>query len=278
MNAFGHLARLALRATQPATGLRPRPLALYEQRASFPEITDRHGEPQQNRAARPGLADRPTAERVENPGAPGRTAAPASSEVTQDPLSVLSRTILDGFAGPPAQSVAVAGSPTAISTPRSTAPADPLDPATAAELVEPRGAALLTRTTDTQRPPAATPAGPDQSPVDSPVGTGPPAAASPSARIDQPPAAVPGVTAALDVPGLPTLSQGPPPPDAAGLPRLHLVRPTEPPPPRPEVTVTIGRIEVLPPAPAKPSSPPAGPRKASTAPKLADYLRDRSGR
>jgi hypothetical protein len=61
----------------------------------------------------------------------------------------------------------------------------------------------------------------------------------------------------------------PPPP---GGRRSSAAAPDKP----PDVTVSIGRIEVVHPAPAPPPSPPAGPRRAPHAPQLADYLRDRS--
>lgn len=63
------------------------------------------------------------------------------------------------------------------------------------------------------------------------------------------------------------------------LPRLH---PGPPPPePAPDVTVSIGRIEVVTPQPPAAPAPPVRPTRAtrpSTAPALADYLRDRSRR
>lgn len=46
----------------------------------------------------------------------------------------------------------------------------------------------------------------------------------------------------------------------------------------PEVTVTIGRIEVVNPAPPAPAPPTPGPRRAPHAPQLADYLSSRRGR
>lgn len=74
-------------------------------------------------------------------------------------------------------------------------------------------------------------------------------------------------------------------PDAAPLPRLRTGASTEAGrrdrrPAAPEVTVNIGRIEVVPPPP---EPPPAAPRprpraRAAGAPALADYLRDRSRR
>lgn len=74
-------------------------------------------------------------------------------------------------------------------------------------------------------------------------------------------------------------------PGAAPLPRLHTGRSSEPGrrdrrPATPEVTVNIGRIEVVPPPPEpRPAAPrPRPPARASGAPALADYLRDRSRR
>jgi len=66
--------------------------------------------------------------------------------------------------------------------------------------------------------------------------------------------------------------------DPGSLPRLHVVRTAEPAAAKPEITVTIGRIEVLQPAPEPPAPRPAPPGKGATAPDLAEYLRDRSGR
>jgi hypothetical protein len=70
----------------------------------------------------------------------------------------------------------------------------------------------------------------------------------------------------------------PPVADPGSLPRLHVVRTAEPAAAKPEITVTIGRIEVLQPAPEPPAPRPAPPGKGATAPDLAEYLRDRSGR
>jgi len=70
-------------------------------------------------------------------------------------------------------------------------------------------------------------------------------------------------------------------PAAAGpqaLPRLHAVPAPEPAAGKPEITVTIGRIEVLQPAPEPPAPRPTPPVKGATAPDLAQYLRERSGR
>jgi hypothetical protein len=66
--------------------------------------------------------------------------------------------------------------------------------------------------------------------------------------------------------------------DSHRLPRLHTARTTEPSSAKPEITVTIGRIEVLQPAPEPPAVRPAPSGKGATAPDLAEYLRERSGR
>ncbi|MDQ5839767.1 MAG: hypothetical protein M3537_01140, partial [Chloroflexota bacterium] len=70
----------------------------------------------------------------------------------------------------------------------------------------------------------------------------------------------------------------PPVADPPSLPRLHAVRTAEPAAASPEITVTIGRIEVLTPAPDAPAPRPARPGRGATAPDLSEYLRDRSGR
>lgn len=271
----GHLARLAARAIRPTSdGLRPRVPALFEQPAGLP--------------ADPAIA------------------LPLSAVHGGDPLRDLSRARGRAAAGPapvpPSRSSdgrgvrdgAVPGAGQGGSHDE-----DPRDTQRSPD----RGASISGRI----RPPDAVPPASAPSPEEPPPGS--PAPRSPSARSTVPEPVVASLVATAVSAGLRPLAgdrvrhgsredeqgtppagapTGPPVPAAlltAPLPRLQpeLTRTarSDLTPAAPAVTVNIGRIEVVPPPPAPPQ-PPAQPRRprsrASGAPPLAEFLRDRSRR
>lgn len=245
----GYLTRLAVRSTRAATGLRPRTPSLFE--AATPTAFDH---------VRPGWRDV-----SETPPVP-----------TDDPTPAITARLHDG------------GEPTLAET----------RPFRARSAPSPEPSTVRDR--DEARP--ASDAGPSirtiaasLSPLPSDVPT-----ARPAPRLTEYPHDVSPVreehapSAHADAATVRTSSLTPDAPPAFGnrlpstiaerdvdiaLPRLHPGPPA--PEPAPEVSVSIGRIEIVtPPTPAPPATVvrPARATRPSTAPALADYLRDRSGR
>lgn len=300
----GHLARLALRATRPVPGLRPRTPALFEQGARAWSLEPDPAQPD----ATQGAVTQPDATQ---PDATQRAVTQRASHFPDGTRPDLPRTDIESpetapdpprhptANRPPAQ-VEPRGPATSSTTSPAGGPANPVvsfvSPAPAP--TEPR-----TRRAHPVEPPARStswrPDGPDEVPQDrSNDRTG-----SPKAWTDLPalPTALPPSSAVL-----PT-EHGPDPaaldrredaseaaigelrlrgalPDgterlSAPLPRL-LPQTDREPSRAPEVTVTIGRIEVLPaPRPAPPPPPVRAPaRRRTNAPDLAAYLRDRGRR
>ena len=295
MSTSGYFARLAARSTQPTTGLRPRRLSLYEQppssalNASRPEPGSAILAPPR-RSAPPAPADRaretpepadaPTA-RAAAAAAPSALAPPTNRDVPPAGPTVDQPSIEPGVPQDPTGLHADEPSPQAP-RPEPPRPHSPLTPRRLPEtaLAGERRNGDGDRTGAEAKAPARTPA--VTSPADSVAvpalshvsttedmrPTSAEAAAHPASRDGEPDAVV--QLRPADVPQ---------PPDPPRLPQLHPRVRLEPPgTPAPQVTVTIGRIEVLPPAPPPRPSEPAPPARAPTAPALADYLRERSGR
>jgi hypothetical protein len=256
----GHLARLAVRATLPTGGgLRPRRPSLFEQPVALPAVeTAPVALPgaEEDGGAPGAVAPRPRGRAVAAPGPalPTRSAEVLVHRVRATPADAQESTNTQYSA--PAQDsphprvpdrtpdAASSGS----AAPRSAAAhpsASPLPERVVASLVAEAVSAGL-------RPPAVDRAQRRSADAE-------PATTSADVPTGAPPATAP----------LPRL-QAPRLPEPARGDRRHAT---------PEVTVNIGRIEVVPPPPEprKPVTPRPRPRtRASGAPPLADYLRDRN--
>jgi hypothetical protein len=247
----GRLARLAVAAVRPSAGLRPRPVAMFETPPAA-EIDALDG-------PRAGVTEAgpPPAEPPRSP--PTRTPAAASRRHEE--------AVADAAGTPSRSGEGVPASATAAVTPLRGRGQEPRAEPAAAERP--------------QVPAVRSPEIPRLRPARHPVATaigGATGDAVPPAPSDPP-----GQRGADRPPPEPLrLLPGTQQPDEhrEPLPRLH----PEPPPARDRtrVTVTIGRIEVAPePAPQarEPTTPRrTEPRRATSAPRLGDYLRDRSRR
>ncbi len=256
MNAPGHLERLALRSTRPGSGLRPRPVSVFEQSGGLGVV------------AVESTALAPASSRQEPGPDPVSLDRPTPRQVVADPLGKREE---PSVPGPPARMHPVEPTPPSPLVPRAPPPAAGGEPHSPPDRVEPQPwlrsggpeiagrAHAETATSSAHHQPASPEAG------ETPVTASPVRHSKPdSPRLPPPCPTAPRPTAA--------------PLDPKTLPRLH-PRPTvDPPTPAPAVTVTIGRIEVLPPAPPKPPPPRAKPRAVATAPTLGDYLRERNER
>lgn len=269
-----HLARLALRATGAATpGLRPRSPSMFEQPIATPTTTGTRGQPASD-VPRPG----PAATAPAAPPEARRAAAPPVSESGH--MGYLVRdleTRPDGQRGEAARTEAGAR------------PDGDVEPALASPVradrrgVLPSDVGVAERVSAALRSVTRQPAERGNlqfSPLEPALPTAPPVSEGRQSedrpvevlvRVDE------QIRAAVEAEGsgdrTPVVAPTP-------MPTLHpqplARRPGSP----PQVTVSIGRIEVLP-APAAPAKPPPRSRpqpKSSGAPKLADYLRDRSRR
>lgn len=267
----GHLSRLALRATGAApSGLRPRLPSMFEQALTTPAVAEEHGQPLRDvsrRGPAPATSLPPEARR-----AAVRSPAPQGGQPADDPDRDLHETQPDhpGAESSPAAADLRSGTdlvPVASMPARADVPDVPPGEVGVGELVSAA---------------AVTVAGQVAERVDDHVTRLEPTllTAPPRAKGQQPEDRLLDVLERIEDPlgG----QVGPPGPAApTPMPTLHpqpLARGQGSPP---EVTVNIGRIEVLP-APAAETMKPA-PRqrpqpKPSGAPKLADYLRDRSRR
>lgn len=301
----GYLARLASRATRPATGLRPRTAGMFEgashasadtfgdavgrwtpaQQAAHTVASDADGrEPGHRPSVEPQVEATPTA-------AGADISADSSAELTTKARDGATDGSTDGAwtsAVPPERRRLWAASTSVADAHDTGVAAHDVTEAHQATLPIPNGKNVFQQiSTQTMSGGAggsaplevashdARPGSADRVPDRSDPGLGSPSPSSsppdlPSWEISEP---------ALPSPrpiGEPARRQAPlPAPDPPGLPRLHPSMP-EPDATPAGVTVTIGRIEVLPPAPDKPPrKPPRQRARPATAPLLGDYLRQR---
>jgi hypothetical protein len=313
VTSSGYLARLAARSVQPAEGVRPRPASAFEDRGPgrLGRLSDLGSTPRaiQGRGA---LAD--SGQGVGRTLEP--MTSDSSTTPREGPSKEKSPVTLAPPAAQPFD-VAAAGPPaddpdTSSSRPNASDPIESASPVGAgtlasaslhsgADIVPPRGH-LPSRSS----PPADRPGlehsqvserldgeAPDNRTARAAELT-PPLAATPSrlapagegedGRGAAPPSLAEMRGVADAVPDLPALAQETAPASAtvsSVLPRIRATASEREQPtaaPEPPITVTIGRIEVLPPAPPQPSPVPSGHRRAPGAPDLGDYLRGRSGR
>jgi hypothetical protein len=270
----GHLARLALQATRPGTSgpgtLRPRTPSLFERPASSGVLSEEYAEPPAiARTSREGPS-RADAEVTPDPGRqrPARPGQPRpvvdippsteSQEIAGEPARAAPASLAEAEETPqeaPRHARATDVSLTARPEPSSVGVPHLLDGVTGA---------VTDRLTHVVGPgaTAAAVAAPAEDHPDRPgvPGQGPAGSAAPAAE-----------------PGMHGETSRSPIPSSQPLPRLTPAPRDDPSPP--EVTVNIGRIEVVQPATPERKPPQAPPRtRDSGAPKLADYLRDRSRR
>lgn len=251
-----HLARLALRATRPGTGLRPRPLALFEEPGGDSRRTEYDGPgplpaPPPRRSA-PDSPAPASASPVPTLGAAAVTASEAVSVAARRPEPVPA-----SAPGNHAQAEQH-GSPLREMGATGEAAPDAAPIRGHFEALPPRVEAEPSRPVQGQRAghgllsTAVVPVAAEQAAEE------PPRRADSAPRSHEPPAREAG--------------------DPVYLPRLTPVSRSEP-ATEPTITVTIGRIEVLPPAEPRKRTVPAKERRTETgAPNLAEYLRDRSRR
>jgi len=285
----GHLARLALRATRPANsgsgGLRPRTPSLFERSASVAGLPEEYaGEPVASSpppvaSARAGdtaaeHSQLPSAEAVDrSPGQALERPRARSAEVEANPLAP----------APAAHPVEPGNDRERIQpAPDSREDGSPAAPAASVALDRPPLVEQVTQAVTSQLAEiVAAPLGGRASPPDPPValadaGTARDAAthapAQPGDETSPAAVVVRAIAPEPTVPAKKTANLQ----HATPLPRLTPAPPAEP--DKPGVTVNIGRIEVLPPPKAQPPAPPPVRKRESGAPKLADYLRDRSRR
>lgn len=273
----GHLTRLALRATRSATaasgGLRPRTLSLFERQPSATGFPDEYAVrtppfPRSTRQAAPDASPDPGVP----PGAqPVPFAEPGASAVTPvlSPLSI-------AHALPSADSAGFPVADRAPSPGAAAADSRKAEPAAPASRPEPMGRSE--RTEPAERATTAPPADPPHAPAGRPhpPPTTPPPSRPEAPRADEP-APAPAVGRVDPARTAVAPASPAPPPQPTPLPRLTPAPREEP--AKQGVTVNIGRIEVVQPPKAEPR--PAAPRpraKQGGAPKLADYLRERSRR
>ncbi len=264
----GHLTRLALRATRATGGLRPRQPSLFE--PALPEAT----EPATTETVRV------------RPVSPPEVAATPPETPISEPHESRSTPAAAPHVGHELESVA---SSAADSAPSSAAPSQqpewavPATPAASSEAVPQKSLSGSIEPTHLigRRRTDKFPAGPPEREPDQPLSRRtvlrvvkpavprdrPP---SPTSRSPEP--------SASPTKALPAQIERvvPPEPETRTVPRLH-PQPTKPLQAPPDVTVTIGRIEVVPPPAPQPVRPRRRPAKPSTAPTLADYLRDGPG-
>lgn len=265
----GHLARLVVRSTRPAEGGLRRPLpSMFEQSSSDPVPASVHAAEKHIRL--------PAGE-----GSPRTTSPQGDVEV---PAVVFSPTP-DDSTPHPAQP-RTGGARTQANRPQETVPTVTAEPVRHGSEsprqvdlrsepplpeAEPSTPARLSIHEQVERLPTADrfSAGPRETPVVDRRENGPPGSPESLPRADVRPV-------------VPVRQEGqrsdPSNPD---LPRLQPPSRTRQRPARPEVTVNIGRIEVIPPTPEPRKPPPERPRaplRAPGAPKLADYLRERKSR
>ena len=311
MSSSGYLTRLAARSVQPAEGVRPRPASAFEDRGpvrlgrlSHLGSTSRAIEGRALNDGGQGVAQPRESLTSDSSTVPREGASRTKSEVTLAPPAAQPFDV--AAAGPPEDDPDTSSSrpnPSDVIESASPVGSGTVAPASlhsGADIV-PRRGQLPSRSS----PPVAGP-GLEHSQVSERLdGEAPdstaraaaptlplPAAPSRSTPADEgedgrgaaPPSLVEVRRVPEAVPDPPTIAHEPAPPSAtisSVLPRIRATASereqptaaTEPP-----ITVTIGRIEVLPPAPPQPTPGPSGHRRAPGAPDLGDYLRGRSGR
>jgi hypothetical protein len=276
----GHLARMVVRSTRPAEGgLRRRLPSMFEQPSFDPGPARVHTAEENIRLPVPERSPRTTSPRgdVEVPVVREESELPAvgkSPEVGAAP---------DDFT-PHQTQARTGGARTRRKRPPETVPAQPVrheseSPRRVAARSEPP---LPEAEPSTPARPAVreqveglptadrSSAGPRETPVVDRRANVPPGSPEPLPRADVPPV----------VPVRQERPRGDP--SNPNLPRLQPTSRTGQRSARPEVTVNIGRIEVIPPTPEPRKTPPErrpqAPLRAPGAPKLADYLRERKSR
>jgi hypothetical protein len=252
----GYLMRLATRSSGTARGLRPRAPSLFEAAPAIAEVAlpDASTPSAQVPIARPAPAGPLAFAPADRPLPPLRRPEPSRSSDIE---------IVAPPAPPPAAVATAAASADGAARPD----LRPDPPARTGDHAPVAGPLAVIATSGNESPTIPPHSGPGQR-----------APAAPD-RLSIPPIDAQVGTASV----LPTAPADPP--DDVALPRLH-PGPT-PAPPAPEVKVSIGRIEVVAASPdvasaavtpATPPVRPTTPRRATGAPALADYLRDRSRR
>lgn len=289
----GHLARLACRATQSSSvsagGLRPRTPSLFERPSSAPGLVDEYAveSPSTDPSAGPVRADAPEARRQAlatplTPGSPGvlrpESISPHDEHGQQPGSTPMSAT--DTRPAEPLTATAAAEGGSHTTTPPE--PSSATDPVTLDRrlLVEQVTNVVAEKLPDlvAAAPDAGAPAAPSVNTAH--AGHDQPTRHRASRETTASVGAATGPVGVVVPAGhpdtlRPSRERSAPASSPVPLPRLT---PTPPVEDKPGVTVNIGRIEVVPPPKATPpAARPAGKRETG-APRLADYLRDRSRR
>jgi hypothetical protein len=258
----GYLSRLASRSTQDSSGLRPRAPAMFEADTTVRLDTDvgLPAAPVPDEPTTPVTPPDPPAVRPDGHRDAQRdrhSPVPTLDQQAESRPTPVGLGPVDPLAPWSAPPVRVAGSPRPLAAPAAVTPPEPHRSVPDVRVAGERPALEPTM--------GSTPR-PDGEPgpaLPAPVLTVAPAQAN-APRGPVPDAQPPRPLERDGDVVLPRLFPGPPPPEPAA-----------------EVTVTIGRVEVIaPPAPPT-AAPPPKPARASrpaTAPALADYLQDRSRR
>lgn len=313
MTGSGYLARLAARSIQPAEGVRPRPTSAFEDRGpvTLGPLSDVGSTSRAieggalaesgrglGRPFEPLTSDSSTAP-PEGPaeGKPRSMVAPPAAQPLEAISADLPADDQDASSPHTTTSRPIESASHGVSTP------DPANLHRRAEVVPPPRVHLPTRAS----PRPVDGPDPEHSQVSERLDNEAPdkriaRAAEPTLPLPAPPArSAPaaeagdgrgaarlspvevrrGVDAVHDLPYLAQETAYPPATVSSVLPRVRATasegeQPTAA--PDPPITVTIGRIEVLPPVPKQPAPVSSGHRKAPGAPDLGDYLRGRSER
>ena len=278
-----HLARLAARAAGQGASLRPRSLSQFEQPTSHPSLVEyvAPGDP----ASGPDFPAPPPAASivVRSPVAgperdhprPPSTPLPQGAPVTPD-LPIARRS--PGEEAPPPTSPVRTPEPSLDEVP-AIGPSAALPPAVGLPQVRPERSRTPTEADTVHRPTEAVLPSTRLPEARTRPGVHP-SEAGEAVAVRRQDAPLPPTQRVADHGTTTPRELQPIEPQPAALPRLH-------PAPRsdhgqaPEVTVNIGRIEVLPPRAPEAKRPPAttaARRLTAGAPDLADYLRDRGRR
>ena len=288
----GHLARLALRATSPTTGLRPRPPGLFEQRPDAMSHEEERIPPDDGRPgpAPPDLASEGRPEHARPPSESPAAALPEDTSGWVEPRAT-GESVRRGAA--PVRLHAETDRPVAAEAPTlrvssrrapSAAPGGPSPaPVTSAKLQRAVAAHDQTSMAEPEPQQLAPPLAPDSidsrdSRIDRDRDRDRDLGADPSVRLPGHLPTSPAATAPATPIGRTEWPPSPAPSTPMVVPLPRLQPPAEPAPDAGSgITVTIGRIEVLPPAAAPTPAPPprATTRRTTGAPDLADYLRSR---
>jgi hypothetical protein len=263
----GHVARLVRRSTSGDVGLRPRTASVFEPAPSIESPTSTWLEPPVAAPTAVAHANRVDADRPP----PART-EPAHLPLVRDPLPTSGRRRVDGAPvedSRPARAAATV----ARGTVAGPAPAD--DSGHAAET--PTIGPPLRRPTEPAHSAELSSKHPKDDPAISVSRAESPATRTPPVDTARQRDAPPRAAAAIETAPTPTRvePQGPRPSAAASSPPTLRHAAVDRAAPAPEVSVSIGRIEVVRGAPEQPRPPARPPVRASTAPALSDYLRER---